>query len=186
MISKTGGEQAQEAASSSNRPVWPMPETQPEQQEHRGGRELLQEADGDTLEVSTEAVAAKARGIPVTIGRAPAAQAGVSPISQRAYFLCDRSRMRGKPQEVREKTDYDTASLAGEDMLVVLTLRERRVGTMEAAAVTEKGTPSRMLYFSAVSAFLGPTFDCVCAFFGVLCGPRLVFSFLLLIFVISI
>ena len=55
-----GDEQAQEAASSSSR-LWP----QPEQQEHCGDRELLRETDGDTLEVSTEAVAAKARGIPV-------------------------------------------------------------------------------------------------------------------------
>ena len=43
-----GDEQAQEAASSSNRPVWPMSEPQPEQQENRGDRELLRETDGDT------------------------------------------------------------------------------------------------------------------------------------------
>ena len=48
--------QAPEAASSSNRPVWPMPERQPEQ---------LRETEKDTLEVATQAVAAKARGIPV-------------------------------------------------------------------------------------------------------------------------
>ena len=42
---------------------WPEPQS--EQQENRGDRELLRETDGDALEVSTEAVAAKASGIPV-------------------------------------------------------------------------------------------------------------------------
>ena len=60
-----GDEQALEAASSFNRPVLPVPEPRPELQENRGDRELLRETDGDTLEVSTEAAAAKARGIPV-------------------------------------------------------------------------------------------------------------------------
>ena len=63
MVQDPGDEQAQEADSSCNRPVWPMP--QPEQQENGGDRELIREADGDTLEVSTQAVAAEARGIPV-------------------------------------------------------------------------------------------------------------------------
>ena len=59
-------EKAQEAPSSSSRPVLPMPEPQPEQQENRGDGELLRETDGETLGVSTEAVAAKARGNLVT------------------------------------------------------------------------------------------------------------------------
>ena len=65
VVQDPGDEQAQEADSSCNRQVWPMPEPQPEQQENRGDRELIRETDGDTLEVSTQAVAADARGIPV-------------------------------------------------------------------------------------------------------------------------
>ena len=65
VVQDPGDEQAQEADSSCNRPVWPMPEPQPEQQENRGDCELLRETDGDTLEFSTQAVAAEARGVPV-------------------------------------------------------------------------------------------------------------------------
>ena len=61
-----GDEQAQEAASSSDRLVWPVPEPQPGQQENRGDESCSERQMEIRLMVSAEAVAAKARGIPVT------------------------------------------------------------------------------------------------------------------------
>ena len=83
-----GEERAPKASESFNPPASPVPETQPEMQENRADPELLRETDGDMLEVSTETVAAKARGIPVM---PTAAQAGGSPVSQLVHALCDRS-----------------------------------------------------------------------------------------------
>ena len=67
-------------------------------QENRGDRELLLETDGDTLEVSTEAVTAKARGIPV-----------MPPLAER-----QRHRLVHLPvRSVEGRRMNETASLAG-------------------------------------------------------------------------
>ena len=79
-----GDEQAPEAASSSSRPVSPMPEPRPELKEHCGGRELQRETDRDTPEVSLHLSHA-------VTGRTSAAQTAASSTSQWVCFLCDRS-----------------------------------------------------------------------------------------------
>ena len=89
-----GDERAPEASKSFSQPASPMPETQPEMQENRGDSELLRETDGHTLEVSTEAVAAKARDIPVMPPLAERQRHRLVhlPIRNCCTFLCDRSR----------------------------------------------------------------------------------------------
>ena len=143
-----GDERAPEAAESWNQPASPMPETQSEMQENHGDRELLREADGDTLEDTTEAVAAKARGIPV-----------MPPLAERqrhrlvhhlfcnwcAFCVvgrgCEEShRKREQRENMTPRVWWDHTFFGlGDDILVVLALREEESGAIEAAAVTEKG-----------------------------------------------
>ena len=128
-----GDQQAREAASSTNRRVWPMLELQSEQQENRGDRELLRETDGDTLEVSTDAAAVKARGFPVMPPLAGRHRHNLVHLPFRnwcAFFVIGRRREEShKKRQQREIMtpgvwlDYTFLRLA-EDVLVVLTPRE--------------------------------------------------------------
>ena len=149
MAQDPGDEHAKEEDSSSNQPVWPMPEPQPEQPEHPCDRELLLETDGDTLEVSREGVAAKARSIPVTLPLAERQRHKLVHLSHRNWcnFFCVIGRGRQESHKKRVKReimtprvwrDYTFLGLA-EDLLVVLPLLEEGSGATDAAAVTEKG-----------------------------------------------
>ena len=78
---------------------------QSEQQANPGDRELLRESGGDMLEVSTEAVAAKARGVPVMPPLAERQRHKLVhlPLRNWCIFLRDLLSVRGKSQASARK-----------------------------------------------------------------------------------